>query len=60
VQAASLAHLEQAGDKRRGAMAGSSMDTEAAGHELKQGSGYSIPATAHAVDTGMNQTKHAC
>ncbi|XP_066310532.1 proline transporter 1-like [Miscanthus floridulus] len=32
-------------------MAGSSMDTEAAGHELKQGSGYSIPATAHAVDT---------
>lgn len=42
-------------------MAGSSMDTEAAGHELKQGSGgYSIPATAHAVDTGMmNRTKHA-
>lgn len=36
-------------------MAGSSMDTEAAGKELKQGSGggggYTMPATAHAVDT---------
>lgn len=30
----------------------SSLDTEAAGQELK-GSGYTIAATAHAVDTGI-------
>ena len=36
-------------------MASSSMDTEAAGQELK-GGGYTVAATAHAVDSG---TKHS-
>ncbi|XP_062229165.1 proline transporter 1-like isoform X2 [Phragmites australis] len=45
---ASLAQMEAAVDKRE-AMA-SSPDNEAAGQELK-GSGYTIAATAHAVDT---------
>ena len=36
-------------------MATSSMDTEAAGQELK-GGGYTVAATAHAVDSG---TKHS-
>ncbi|RCV28674.1 hypothetical protein SETIT_5G421600v2 [Setaria italica] len=43
------AHLE-GGDKKREAMASSSMDTEAAGQELK-GSDYTVSATAHAVDS---------
>lgn len=50
--------------ERSNIMAGSSMDTEAAGKELKQGSGggggYTMPATAHAVDTGMYEPNETC